>query len=149
MQRLVKMEHLAILSKERKLLAKIISGEKTIESRWYKFKRTPYQNISAEEVIYFKESGMPVTARAKVNKVLFFDDLNPEKVTQILEEYGTQIGIPVSYASNLIGKNFCTLIFLEDVEQIEPFDIDKKGYGLMSAWITVENIDALERRRYK
>ncbi len=143
------MNHLAILSKERKLLAKIISGEKTIESRWYKFKRTPYQNISAGEIIYFKESGMPVTARAKVSRVLFFDSLNPEKVTRILEEYGKQIGISVSHAQDLAGKNFCTLIFLEDVEQIEPFDIDKKGYGLMSAWITVENINSLKRREYK
>lgn len=143
------MEHLAILSKERKLLAKIISGEKTIESRWYKFKRAPYQNISHGEVIYFKDSGMPVTARAKVSKVLFFDGLNLEKITQILEEYGKEIGVTVSHAPDLVGKRFCTLMFLSDVEQIEPFDIDKKGYGLMSAWITVESIDSLKRRRYK
>ena len=55
------MEHLAILSKHSRLLAKILSREKTIESRWYKFKKTPYKNIAIGDTIYFKESGEPVT----------------------------------------------------------------------------------------
>ena len=65
------MEYLAILSKQSRLLAKILSREKTIESSWYKFKKTPYKNIAIGDTIYFKESGEPVTAReAQVSKVL-------------------------------------------------------------------------------
>ena len=74
------MEHIAILSKKRKILDKIISGEKIIESRWYKFKKTPFEVISAGETVYFKESGEPVSAKAKVQKALFFKDLNLEKI---------------------------------------------------------------------
>ncbi len=139
------MDHLAILSKERKLLAKIISGEKTIESRWYKFKRTPYRNISAGDSIYFKETGCPVTAKAEVSKVLFFENLNKNKIKEILEHYEREICIPLSYTAKLIGKNYCTLVFLENVKQIKPFDIDKKGYGLMAAWITVGDIGVIKR----
>ena len=64
------MDHLAILAKESKLLGKILSGRKKIESRWSKFKRTPYGNIIKGELIYFKDSGKPVTVKAKVSKVL-------------------------------------------------------------------------------
>ncbi len=139
------MDHLAILAKKRKLLAKIISGEKTIESRWYKFRKTPYNNISVGDDVYFKESGEPVTVKAKVNKVLFFDGLDEEQIKAILKVYGERICIPLAYAKKLVGKNFCSLIFIDKAQLIEPFNIDKTGYGLMAAWITVDNINTLKR----
>ena len=137
------MYHLAILAKKRELLPKIISGEKTIESRWYKFKKTPYNSISKGDIVYFKDSGKPVTAKAEVSKVLFFDNLDESKVRNILRKYGKQICIPESYAKNLLGKNFCTLIFLENVKEVEPFHVDKRGYGMMAAWITLEDISQI------
>lgn len=139
------MEHLAILTKKGKLLAKILSGEKTIESRWYKFKKTPYQNIFVNDIIYFKESGNPVTAKAKVSKVLFFDELNEKKIKNILKEYGERICVPMSYAEKLEGKNVCTLIFINEVQSVKQFDIDKTDYGLMTAWITVEDINSIKK----
>lgn len=139
------MEHLAILAKKGKLLSKILSGEKIIESRWYKFKKTPYQNISVNDVIYFKESGDPVTVKAKVSEVLFFDELNEKKIKEILTEYGEKICVSLSYTEKLEGKNFCTLIFIHEVQSVKPFDIDKTGYGLMAAWITVEDINSIKK----
>lgn len=139
------MDHLAILDKKRKLLQKIISAEKTIESRWYKFKKTPYQQIAAGNTIYFKDSGEPVNVKAKVSNALFFDQLDESKIRQIITQYGEKIGISLSSVERLLGKNFCTLIFLEKVEKISPFNIDKKGYGMMAAWITVENIEKIKR----
>ncbi len=139
------MEHIAILSKERKLLAKILSGEKTIESRWYKFKRTPYKTIYVGETVYFKDSGEPVTAKAIVEKALFFEDLDYSKIKNVLENYGKQICIPLSSAEKLVGKNYCTLVFLKDVEKIDPFNINKTGFGLMSAWICVEDVEKLKK----
>ncbi len=141
------MEHIAILSKKRKILDKIISGEKTIESRWYKFKKTPFEAISAGEIIYFKESGEPVSAKAKVQKALFFKDLNLEKIKEILLEHGKGICMDISYAENIQDKRFCTLVFLEDVQKTEPFAINKKGFGLMAAWITTKDIAKLKITR--
>ena len=139
-----KMEHLAILSKEKKILDQILSGKKTIESRWYKHKKTPYENISPGDIVYFKESGEPVSAKALVSEVLFFDGLDELKIREILTKYGRNIGIPASSASRYIGKNFCALIFLSKARKIEPFHINKKGFGLMSAWITVKDVKQLK-----
>lgn len=138
------MEHLAILSKKRELLSKILSGKKTIESRWYKFKRTPYRMIKEGEIVYFKESGEPITVKSVVERVLFFDNLNEYKIKKILRKYGKRIGIDKSEIENKIDKNYCTLIFLKDVKKITPFKIDKTGYGLMSAWIYVDDINKLK-----
>ncbi len=141
------MDHLAILDKKRKLLQKIISGEKTIESRWYKFKKTPYQQINAGDTVYFKDSGEAVSVKAKVSKVLFNDHLDETKIKSIITQYGEKIGISMSSVEKLIGKNFCTLIFLENVESIPRFNIDKKGYGMMAAWITLESISKIIREK--
>lgn len=139
------MEHLAILSKQSKLLAKILSGQKTIESRWYKFKKTPYKKIAVGDVIYFKESGEAVTTKANVGEVLFFEGLNENKIKNILQQYSSQLGISLSYLEKVKDKKLCTLIFLEKVERVEPFEVNKKGYGLMAAWITVDKIENIKR----
>ena len=77
------MDHIAILNK-RWILEKIISGEKEVESRWYTQRRTPYKNIHKDDNIYFKESGCPIIAKAQVEKTLFFEDLNKDKIKHIL-----------------------------------------------------------------
>jgi hypothetical protein len=41
------------------------------------------------------------------------------------------------------------LIFLKNPQKIESFEIDKRGFrgfGMMSAWITVEDIDKIKIR---
>jgi len=32
-------------------------------------------------------------------------------------------------------------------KKIEPFDIDKTGFGAMSAWISVENINEIKNKK--
>ena len=61
------------------LTEKILTREKTIESRWYKNKYPPWNKIKPGEAIYFKNSGEPVTIKTKVGKVLQFSDLNKNK----------------------------------------------------------------------
>jgi hypothetical protein len=140
------MDHVAIMDRKLRLLPKILSGEKTIESRWYKFKKTPYRNVNVGDVVYFKNAGDLVSVKTKVSKVLFFDDLNDEKIINILEKYGKKIRINLSYANELVGKRYCSLIFLKDFEEIAPFEIDKKGFGMMAAWISVNDIDKIKRK---
>src|SRR3989344_3426476 len=137
------MHHVAILSKKKKLLNKIISGEKTIESRWYKFKRDPWNKIKAGDIIFFKDSGEPVTVKADVDRVLQFD-LEHKKKEEIMEEFGKAIGHKEKYVfPKDYDKKYCILICLKNVKEIEPFGINKNGYGLMSAWICVDNISEI------
>lgn len=138
------MDHLAILKK--KWLERILSGEKTIESRWYKQKRTPYHNIAKGDIIYLKETGKPVTAKATVQEVLFFDALTEEKLRDILQIYGKQINMALDAIPQLVDKKYCTLVVLQNVEKIQPFAINKQGYGTQAAWITVENIGKIAKR---
>ncbi len=139
------MDHVAILSKKLDLLSRILSGEKTIESRWYKYPKAPYRAIGKGDTIYLKESGCPVNAQARVKDVLFFAKLDKEIFDDIMVKYGSRICIGPSYWQHVKDKNLCTLIFLKDIKQIQPFNIDKTGYGNMCAWITLPDINTIKK----
>ena len=87
------MNHVAVMRKSWGLLPKILSGEKTIESRWYKNKSAPWGKIAAGDRIYFKNSGEKVSVRAGVSGVNTFENLNPLRVRKILGKYGKDDGI--------------------------------------------------------
>ena len=139
------MHHIAILNKKLNLLPKILSGEKTIESRWYKFKKAPYEAIKAGDIVFFKNAGEPVTVKSSVKKAIFFDNLNNAKIKDILQQYGEKIGVPISYAKKIADKKYCILVFLSNVKRIKSFNIDKTGYGNMAAWLTVEDIKKIKK----
>src|SRR3989338_8802827 len=95
-------DHIVFL--KTKYFKKIIDKEKTIESRWYKYKKPPFQQISVNDILYLKESGRSVSAKANVSKVLFFDNLNPKKIKQLLKKYGKNIGVEMSFFNEIKDK---------------------------------------------
>lgn len=143
------MEHIAIMRKSWGLTQKILNGQKKIESRWYSIKYKPWDNIKEGEMVYFKDSGEPVKIKAEVSRVIQFADLTPRKVGEILDEYGKDDGIELEkipeFFERFKNKKYCMLIFLKNPTEISPFDINKTGFGAMSAWISVDNIRKLKK----
>jgi ASC-1-like (ASCH) protein len=141
------MDHVAIMKKSWGLTQKILSGEKKIESRWYKSKCSPWGKIEKGDSVYFKNSGEPVSIKTGIEKIISFSDLTPEKVRQILKKYGNDDGIGKNKIQEFFelfkNKKYCLLIFLKNPKKIKPFEINKKGFGTMSAWLTVKNIDRI------
>lgn len=143
------MDHLAIMRKSWGLTPKILSGKKTIESRWYMARHSPWDRIGPGDTVYFKDSGSPVTIKAEVEAVKQFSGLDPQKVRDILDRYGREDGleredIPVFYGM-FRDKRYCILVFLRNPERTGPFDIDKSGFGTMSAWITLQDISSIRK----
>jgi len=143
------MQHIAIMKKSWGLTDKILSGEKKIESRWYSVKYRPWDRIKEGETVYFKDSGEPVKLKAEVNKVMQFTDLTPKRVKEILDEYGNDDGLEKDkipeFFERFKDKKYCMLIFLRNPQEIKSFEIDKTGFGAMSAWITVDNISKIKK----
>lgn len=136
------------MRKSWKLTEKILSGEKVIESRWYKFRRSPWDKIKAGDTVFFKNSGESVKLKASVDKVLQFENLTPDKVGEILEKYGKLDGVTKQdvphYFELFKDKRYCILVFLKKVQNVVPFKISKIGFGAMAAWVTVENVAQIE-----
>lgn len=128
------MFHIAILHK--KYYNLILSGKKTIESRFSFNKIAPYNKVKVGETIYLKESGKNITARAKVKDVKFFE-LNPEIVEDIRVKYGNNIGVAdIDSWNKTKQKKFGTLVWLENVETINEIKINR---SCGTAWFVLEN----------
>lgn len=141
------MEHVAIMRKSWMLLPKILTGEKKIESRWYKSRYQPWDRIKEGETVYFKDSGGPVSIKTEVDKVLQFSNLTSEKVKEILNKYGKIDGLGIDdipkFFEMFKDKKYCILVFLKNPQRIKTFDINKSGFGSMCSWISIEDVNKI------
>ena len=129
------MEHIAILRQP--FFDMVLSGEKTIESRWSMNKVAPFGKVSVGDVIWLKETGKDVTATAKVDRVEYYV-LTPELVETIRVKYGKAIGTNrFEDWESTLHKKYCTLIWLKDVKKIKPIKV-KRSNG--AGWFVVDKI---------
>lgn len=146
------MEHVAILNPKMAKVDDVLSGYKTIESRWYKNKTTPWDKIAVGDIVYFKKIGGKISARAEVQNVLQFSNYSKNEIENIYDKYAGKGKINfktskedlVKYAMN---KKYIILIFLTNIKSIEPFDINKTGFGISSAWMCVKSINDIKKKQ--
>lgn len=113
------MKHIAILRQP--FFNMVLSGEKTIESRWSQNKCAPFNKVKVGDTIYIKQTGCAVTATAKVKDVKYYN-LTPEIVEQIRIKYGKQIGTDkFEDWESTLNKKYCTLIWLSDVTKNKTY----------------------------
>lgn len=132
------------------LLPKILSGEKTVESRWYKSKIAPWDRIEKRDVVYFKDSGKPVTAKAMVTKVKQYEIRDNEHALKVMSRYCEEdLGvsrIPDEVKDYIFTKKYAIFVWFNGVEKVPPFKIDKTGYGLQCAWVVTETDPSVAKR---
>lgn len=132
------------MRKDWNLIPLILANKKTVETRWYMTKRAPWGRIEKNDWIYFKDSGQPITARAKVKNVTQME---------IDSEFERELWINKLWEQDLVhkqdlpklqayarDKRFLVAIYLKAAEATPPYQIDKSGFGLQSAWITLPSI---------
>ncbi len=141
-------DHVAILYKKGNLLDKILSREKTIESRWYNSKYPPWNRIKTDDVIYLKDSGGLVRGKVTVERVLQYN-LTQEKSEELFHQYGKKICLNEPDISKWLAwtksKKYCILLFLKDPQTIKPFQTDKTGFGNACAWMIVGDINKVRK----
>ena len=140
------MDHIAIMKKSWGLIPKILSGQKRIESRWYQTRRAPWDTVRPGDRIFFKNGGEPVIAEAAVRDVSQFEIKTIADARKIIREYGKAICLlhddPKTWERL---PKYCILVFLENARAIEPFEINKKGFGAPAAWLTVADVSKIKR----
>lgn len=129
------MDHLAIMSKG--YIEKILSGEKTIESRFSKNRISPFHKVNVGEKVYLQEVGKSVTAMFEVSNVIYFEDLNEKSIEEIRHEYQAKIAADDSFWEAKKTSKYGTLIFISNPIKIDPFKVYKND---RSAFKTVHDI---------
>ena len=126
-------KHIAILKQP--FFDMVLSGEKTIESRWSMHKVAPYNKVSVGDKILLKETGKDVTATAIAKKVQYYE-LTPQLVEEINQKYGKEIGTSkFKDWQATLQKKYCTLIWLGDVKKVDPIKV-KRSNG--AGWLVCD-----------
>lgn len=124
--------HLAILKKP--YLDMILSGRKTVETRLTRTRCAPFGQITAGDKVFLKVSSGPVCATAIVTAVEEFENLSQNKVKQLKRKYNHLIRGDEVYWQSKADSKFAVLVWLSDVQTIEPTKIDKKDWR---AWVVL------------
>ncbi|MBR9707496.1 MAG: hypothetical protein GOV15_03610, partial [Candidatus Diapherotrites archaeon] len=76
--------------------------------------------------------------------VKFYEDLTEQTKKEIYKKYGKQIQGTYEDKTYHGGKRYCTLIWLTQIQKVKPFQIDKTGYGNMTAWLKINSIKQIK-----
>lgn len=128
------MKHLAIFKGEAGNW--ILSGKKTIESRFSRRKNPPYGIISAGDLVYIKPSGKDIIGQFRVKKVIFYDGLEVGDVREIREKYGKELAVDEAYWKGKETAKYGSLIFIGEVDTFitSPIRIPKKD---LRGWVVL------------
>jgi predicted transcriptional regulator len=132
-------KHLAIMDK--RTIEAILSGKKTVETRFSKAKIAPFALISKGDLVYLKPPGEEVIGQFRVKKVFFFEGLEEKDFYEIFDKYGKQIGTGNNkeddkYKEDRKNSNYGSLIFISDCERFitSPIQIkksDQRGWMVL------------------
>lgn len=119
-------KHLAIFTPD--LADKILTGEKTIESRFSKTKLIPFAQIGCGDIVYIKISGKEIIGQFVVEKVIFYEGLNKSDLEKIKQDYGKQIAADESFWRDKKTSRYASLIFIKQSTRflVSPVKIEKK-----------------------
>ena len=128
------MKHLAIFKGEAG--EAILSGKKTIESRFSRIKNPPFGVISSGDLVYIKPSGKDIIGQFRVKKVFFFDSFDLSDLSDLRKRYGKELTVGGDYWEKHKNACFGTLIFIGDSERFitAPIKIAKKD---LRGWVVL------------
>lgn len=130
--------HLAVVAQP--YLGWILTGEKTIESRFSKNRVAPYESVKTGDVVALKASGRPVTAVCRIGTVEFYA-LTAGVFRQIRRRYSAALCTDAEFWRTRATSRYATIMRLSDVREITPVYCGKRD---RRGWVTV---DGTRRKR--
>lgn len=115
--------HLAIFAEP--FLSKVLSGEKTIESRFSRNRCAPYGEISEGDIILLKEVAGPICGLALARRSWCYD-LVTEPIESIRFRFGAGIAAADDFWATREDALYATLIELDVPTAIKPVACDKR-----------------------
>ena len=122
--------HLVILKES--YIKAILQGRKTIESRFYKTRKIPFDNIAAGDILFLKPVSGLVSATAIACKVTQFSNLTAADMLNLKKKYNKYICADDSYWQAKANSKYACLIHLASAKKIIPARINKKD---RRAWV--------------
>jgi|GEM_PF-1040093 len=136
------MQHLAVFSKG--VIELILANKKTLESRFSKFRFTPYKKVKTGDVVFMKESGGKVKGKFTVGSVDFREKLNTKKIAEIKKRHGHELQVPDSFWQSKKNAKYASLIEIKNPEPLaNPLSLDKHD---KRSWVVLSDVPGVSSR---
>lgn len=117
-------------------LARVLSGEKTIESRFLRVRAAPFDRIAPGELLLLKQVGGPIVATATAAAVRQFAGLTPARVLELVDAFRDDLRLDADFAARAQSARYAVLIWLADVRRLalpRPYaKRDRRGWVVLS-----------------
>jgi ASC-1-like (ASCH) protein len=125
--------HLAILYPT--YIQMIAEGVKTIECRLSRYRIPPFGDVSAGDIVWLKESCGPVRLVAEVAKVRSRVVKSVADLEHLRKTFNDRVRAEPDFWRAKRDVAYCTLIWLGDVQAVEPFRVNKTD---RRAWVVLD-----------
>jgi hypothetical protein len=115
--------HLAIFSEP--FLSKVLSGEKTIESRFSRNRCAPYGEMDDGDIILVKKVAGPICGIVLARRTWCYD-LATEPIERIRARFGAGICADDAFWTSRADALYATIIELDAPTSIAPVSCDKR-----------------------
>ena len=116
----------------------LLAGEKTVESRFSRDRRPPFDRVVRGDTVYFRVTGGGYAVRAVVDRVECHEALTPAQVEQIESELRSRIGGDDAYWESARAARCATLVHLRDCIGVETGPQRDRQPGERRAWCVRE-----------
>ena len=136
------MDHVVYVDAKADELSKIRDGQKTMIIRGATGRKLPYGRVNANDILYLIENDGSGLVRAKVivKSVLNSEKMTKDESISLVEQNQDQLQLTSKQFKRWGGKRYLVLIEIEEVEELEPFRVDRSDYGNMDDWLPVGDI---------
>jgi hypothetical protein len=145
------MDHIVYVDAKASELEKLLDGTKTTIIRGAAGRKMPYGRVNPGDVLYLINNNAEglIRAKAKVKNVFNSEKMTKEDSVQLVSDNQEKLQLTPHQKKRWAGKRYLVLIEVSEVSEIEPFSIDKSGYGNMDDWLPVENIRQVKIKQYE
>jgi hypothetical protein len=141
------MDHVVYVDAKSEELEKILARSKAVVVRGAMGRKLPYGLVAPGDILYFiRNNGEGrVRARATVRTVTNSAPLTLLDSVRLVQEQQVGLQLSPEQFKRWAGKRYLVLIEIEAPEVVEPFEIDRSGYGIMDDWLPVGEIKNIRR----
>lgn len=105
--------HLAVIAEP--YLSKLLSGQKSIESRFSQRFTVPHGRVRMGDLLLFKVSSGPIEAVALVSEVLEFGPFEDGAADKVMREFRDELALEEDFIRSKKNSRFATLIRLDSI----------------------------------
>lgn len=122
-------------------LSRMIAGKRKVAVHFLRNREPPFGCIEEEDNLYMSTRDGITIAKAEVEKVENFEDLDPEMAMNIIKEHEEDISPSNMMLERDIYRKYLTIIWLKNVQEMPPFMVSPR-YVHMN-WVSIEDINKI------